>query len=87
MFAKNWEKILAKDGYIKVHKQHDGAGVHYPPHTHETKTAHVIIEGEMTLISDAKSEVYHPGDRIDVPASTFHEATMGPAGCVYLVGE
>ena len=59
----------------------------YPDHTHQTETAHVILEGEMTLTMGGDARTYRSGERCDVPAGAVHSARMGPAGCRYLIGE
>ncbi len=56
-------------------------------HSEGFETAHIILEGEMTLTVDGRSTTYGPGERCDVPAGTVHAAHMGPAGCRYLIGE
>lgn len=61
---------------------------HYPDHTHAVETAHVILEGEMTLTCNGVSQTYKAGERApDVPAGAVHSARMGPGGCRYLIGE
>ena len=61
----------------------DGAEAYYPDHTHAGLTAHIILDGEMTLTMDGKSQTYHAGERCDVPAGAVHSARMGPQGCRY----
>jgi mannose-6-phosphate isomerase-like protein (cupin superfamily) len=51
------------------------------------ETAHIILEGEMTLTMAGKSQTFHAGDRCDVPAGAIHSAKMGAHGCRYLIGE
>ena len=58
-----------------------------PDHTHATETAHIILDGELTLIMAGRSTTYRTGERCDVPAGAIHAARMGPAGCRYLIGE
>ncbi|HET9215705.1 MAG TPA: hypothetical protein VFR18_01930 [Terriglobia bacterium] len=51
-------------------------------------TAHIILDGEMTLTCGGTSQTYRPGQRPpDVPAAAIHSARMGPQGCRYLIGE
>src|SRR5438034_4445494 len=65
----------------------DGPNASYPDHTHLVRTAHVILDGEMILTSEGRTRTVKAGERLDVPANTIHSARMGPAGCLYLVGE
>lgn len=87
MDVKEWEKELAREGFGGFFVWQDGAHAFYPDHTHSGLTAHVILEGEMTLTSEGETRTYKAGDRVDVPAHTIHSARMGPRGCKYLVGE
>jgi mannose-6-phosphate isomerase-like protein (cupin superfamily) len=80
-------KQLAAEGFPHTFVWQDGPQAYYPDHTHPGLTAHVILEGEMTLTMGGKSQTFRVGDRCDVPAGATHSAKMGPKGCRYLVGE
>jgi mannose-6-phosphate isomerase-like protein (cupin superfamily) len=87
MDLKDWEKKLQDEGFGHTYIWQDGPGAFYPDHTHRMTTAHVILDGEMTLTSEGEMRTYKAGDRCDVPANTVHSARMGPQGCRYLIGE
>ncbi len=78
---------LRGEGFSHTYVWQDGPHAHYPDHTHAGITAHIILDGEMTLTMDGASQTYHVGDRCDVPAGAVHSARMGPHGCRYLIGE
>jgi hypothetical protein len=80
-------KQLAAEGFSHTFVWQDGANAHYPDHTHGGLTAHIILDGEMTLTQGGASHTYRVGERCDVPAGAVHSAKMGPSGCRYLVGE
>jgi quercetin dioxygenase-like cupin family protein len=80
-------KMLTAEGFAHTFVWRDGPQASYPDHTHPGLTAHVILEGEMTLTMGGKSQTFRVGDRCDVPAGATHSAKMGPKGCRYLVGE
>ena len=80
-------KQLAAEGFGHTYIWQDGPRAFYPDHTHAGLTAHIILDGEMTLTCGGKSETYRVGDRCDVAAGAVHSAQMGPRGCRYLVGE
>jgi mannose-6-phosphate isomerase-like protein (cupin superfamily) len=80
-------KQLSAEGFVRTHVWQDGPQAHYSDHTHADLTAHIILDGEMTLTMDGKSQTFYLGDRCDVPAGAVHSAKMGPSGCRYLVGE
>jgi mannose-6-phosphate isomerase-like protein (cupin superfamily) len=87
MTIQDLEKQLRAEGFTHTYVWQDGPGVSYPDHTHSVVTAHIILDGEMTVTSQGKTETYRDGDRFDVPANTVHSARMGPKGCRYLIGE
>ena len=84
---KEWERQLRAEGYSHTYVWQDGPGAYYPEHTHPTVTAHVVLEGEVTVASEGKTQTYRAGERFDVPAEPVHSAKMGPKGCRYLIGE
>ena len=78
---------LKDEGFGRVFVWRDGPGAVYPDHTHPGKTAHVVLEGEITITSAGQTVTYRQGDRFDVPANQVHRARAGSRGCVYVVGE
>jgi mannose-6-phosphate isomerase-like protein (cupin superfamily) len=78
---------LRSEGFSHTFVWQDSACAHYSDHTHGGLTAHIILDGEMTLTMAGESRTYRPGERVDVPAGAVHAAQMGPRGCRYLVGE
>jgi len=86
----NEEKLtrtLLQEGFRQTYVWQDAPNAAYPDHTHPTETAHIILNGEMTLTMDGESHTYRTGERCDVPSGAVHSACMGPSGCRYLVGE
>ena len=81
------ESQLHAEGFTHTYVWQDGPGAFYPEHTHPTETAHIILDGEMTLTMQGQTHTFRAGDRCDVPAGTVHSARMGPRGCRYLIGE
>lgn len=87
MNERELAKQLEKEGFGHTYVWQDAPNTHYPEHTHATETAHVILQGELTLTIEGRTQTYRVGERCDVPAETLHAARMGPAGCRYLIGE
>lgn len=85
--VKELERELAREGLGDFFVWRDGPNAFYPNHTHGELTAHIILEGEMTLTCQGQTRTYHAGERVDVPAQTVHSARMGPQGCRYLIGQ
>ena len=81
------ERQLHSQGFRHTYVWEDGPDRHYSDHTHAVETAHIILNGEMTLTIDGRSTTYRAGERCDVPAQSVHSARMGPKGCRYLIGE
>lgn len=78
---------LENEGFVKVYMHEDSADVTYTDHSHEKKSAHIIIRGSMTLVVQGKATELQTGDRLDIPAGAVHSATIGPEGCRYAFGE
>lgn len=85
--GSEFERWLHSQGFARTYVWQDGPKAIYHDHSHASDTAHVILEGEMTLTMYGHRRTYHAGERVDVPADTSHEAVMGLRGCRYLVGE
>ncbi len=84
---KEYRKQLEAEGFSHTFVWQDGPNAFYPDHTHAGLTAHIILNGEMALTMNGKSQTYRAGQRCDVPAGAVHSAKMGAIGCRYLVGE
>ena len=78
---------LRAEGFAHTYVWQDGPNAHYADHTHAAETAHIILDGEMTLTQGGWTRNYGAGERCDVPAGAVHSARMGPRGCRYLIGE
>jgi hypothetical protein len=81
------ERQLHREGFLQTFFWQDGPNAFYSDHTHPVETAHIILNGEMTLTQSGASQTFCPGERCDVPAGAVHSAKMGPGGCRYLIGE
>jgi len=80
-------KQLSAEGFAHAYIWQDRADASYSDHAHAGLTAHIILDGEMTVTFGGQSQTFYVGDRCDVPAGTVHSAQMGPKGCRYLIGE
>jgi quercetin dioxygenase-like cupin family protein len=78
---------LKSEGFHRTYAWQDEPNAFYPEHTHPTETAHVVLEGELTLTMDGVTRVYRTGERCDVPCGAVHSARMGAKGCRYVIGE
>ena len=87
MDTKGWEKKLSEEGFGDFFVWQDGPNAFYHAHSHTGLTAHVILDGEMSLTSEGQTRTFKTGERADVPAGAVHSARMGPKGCKYLLGQ
>lgn len=87
MTAQEYEDLLRREGFSRIYVWQDGPNAHYPDHTHATLSAHIILDGEMSLTMNGEARTYGAGERCDVAAGTVHSAKMGTKGCRYIIGE
>ena len=88
MDSAPFERQLREEGFRRVYVWTDGPGASYPDHTHAVDTAHIVLDGELTLTCGGDTRTYTSGERPpDVPAGAVHSARMGSTGCRYLIGE
>ena len=78
---------LKCEGFSTTYVWQDGPNTIYPDHTHPVETAHIVLQGHVTITTKGETRTYRKVDRCDVPANTVHSAVMGPQGCRYLIGE
>jgi quercetin dioxygenase-like cupin family protein len=81
------KRMLREEGFSCVYTWEDSPNAQHAPHTHSTKTAHVVLQGSIWVKVDGREAWYSKGDRFDVPANTQHQAKAGPNGCKYVIGE
>ncbi len=81
------EVQLHREGFSRTYIWEDRPDACYSDHMHPTETAHIILEGEMTLSTAGETRTYRAGERCGVPAGAVHSARTGPRGCRYLIGE
>lgn len=82
-----FRRQLEEEGFETLYVWEDRPNATYSDHTHPGDSAHIILEGEMTLTMRGDSQTYRAGERVDVPGGAVHSARMGPTGCRYLIGE
>ena len=59
----------------------------YDTHTHAHDESIWVLRGSMQFRVGAQTFDLGPGDRLMLPRGSQHEATAGPDGCEYLVGQ
>lgn len=81
------KKILREEGFKNIYVWIDSEGTKYPDHTHDYYSAHIVLEGEIKIISQGKKYTFRKGDRFDVFKDEIHAAEVGKGGCKYIIGE
>ena len=87
MTEKELEAQLISEGFSGIFVHRDSPNAFYPDHTHTGITAHIVLEGDITVTSEGLTNNYKAGDRFDVPAGEVHSASIGQNGCRYMIGE
>jgi quercetin dioxygenase-like cupin family protein len=87
MDERELAKKLVREGFTQTFVWEDRPNAFYPEHTHADETAHIILNGDLALTMNGKTETCRAGGRCDVPAGAMHSAKIGSQGCRYLIGE
>lgn len=86
-FEEQWRRKLLNEGFDHIFIWRDGPNVTYTDHAHPFSTCHVILDGEMTVVTEDVGKILKPGDRMDVPRGVLHSSKMGNTGCRYIIAE
>jgi quercetin dioxygenase-like cupin family protein len=74
MDEQSLKDALAKEGYTDIRVCPLPPEMETPAHTHDEHTVHVILTGELTITDKEGTKTYKPGDRVEFPAGTTHQA-------------
>ena len=86
MDTRAFETLLAQDGFDETLTRRLDPGHTVPPHTHPFDVRALVLEGEITLTSDAGTRTFAAGEVFTMNAGRQHAELCGPAGVSYLVG-
>ena len=85
MLQQEWIETLEKQGVKNLQVITLEPGFK-GEHTHDERTIHVILKGEL-IVEDATGEkIYKAGDYIEFPAGTTHSVVFGHDGLSMIVG-
>ena len=84
---KSLERQLHSEGFLHTYVWQDGPNAFYPDHTHATETAHIILDGEMTLTQGGSTQTFCCRRTLRRPRRRGAFRAHGPRGCRYLIGE
>jgi quercetin dioxygenase-like cupin family protein len=85
--SERYIKQFESEGFASVYEWQDKPREVYEEHEHESKTSLFVTDGSVTFIIDGVEKMLKVGDRLDIPAKVKHSATVGPQGCIMIVGE
>lgn len=86
MKTQEWIEKLESEGYANVDVCVNAADLDFGEHTHEEHTVHVILQGELIVITGPETEIFTEGERVEFPVGTTHRAKAGAEGCTFIVG-
>jgi mannose-6-phosphate isomerase-like protein (cupin superfamily) len=66
MEVKDLAEQLLCEGYVHLYVWEDGPNVHYPEHEHRAESAHIILNGEMSMTVDGETKIYRAA-RLPLP--------------------
>jgi hypothetical protein len=68
---EEFKEQLRRQGFSRVFVWQDRASAFYPEHTHDGLTAHIILDGEMTLSMRGVTKTYHVGGAVTFPLAQY----------------
>ncbi|KAJ8123948.1 hypothetical protein ONZ43_g213 [Nemania bipapillata] len=88
---EDYEAEVRSWGFSNILTWTDGPNAYYSPHSHDSLTTHLIVEGQLTITyprdDNPSKTTYSVGDRVDVDARRVHEVWIGPQGCTMVLGD
>jgi quercetin dioxygenase-like cupin family protein len=86
MNAAEFESALKRAGYLDVETKEYKPGFSTQPHSHPFDVRALVLEGELTLITNGQPRTYQAGEIFEMAAGCEHAERYGPAGARNLVG-
>jgi len=86
MDRAEFESALRAQGYLEVVGSRMEPNSFSPEHVHEFDARVLILEGEMTIISNGAEQTYRAGDNFAMNARRRHAQQGGRQGVQFLVG-
>lgn len=80
-------QTLEKEGFSSVYEVSDAANLVHPERNTAAAVAIVVTDGSIMYSINGNSKTLGLGDRLDISRQTTYSATVGLAGCNYVVGE
>lgn len=86
MDTEAFQRELAEQGYAEVLTRQWSAGQFVDTHTHSFAVRALVLDGELVLSANGKSQALRAGDVFTLEPNCPHTEQYGPAGATFLVG-
>ncbi len=86
MNAAQFSERLVAEGFGEIVTVERPPGGALDEHTHPFEAKALILDGEIAIEIDGRTEVFRTGQLFHLPAGMPHAEHYGPAGVRYLVG-
>lgn len=86
MDREAFEAGLARDGYENAGLKELEPGCHNDAHAHDFAVRALVVEGDITLEFDGRTETYRAGDVLTMAAGCPHVEDVGSDGLKFVVG-
>ena len=81
-----FEAELKRDGFLEVETKSMKPNVSVGAHVHPYDVRALVLEGEVTLTFEGRTQTCRVGDTLAMAAHCEHREQYGPHGVRYIVG-
>ena len=86
MNRTEFESECQAQGYLEIIDRQMEANTINPEHSHEFDAKLLVLEGEMTIVSNGSERLYRSGDTFAITAGCRHTEQSETEGVRYLAG-
>ena len=86
MDIQTFRSALERDGYSNIETRSSQPNVRNAPHAHDFEVRALVLEGEVTVRYEGRTQTCRAGDTLTMAAGCEHSEEYGPAGATYLFG-
>ena len=84
--SESFEAGLKSDGFDEILTSTNPGGKYNAEHAHPFDVRAMVLQGEVTLGWDGRTQTFRPGDIFTMARDCPHTERFGPEGAVSLVG-
>jgi quercetin dioxygenase-like cupin family protein len=86
MDTQAFSAALERDGFSEISTRTQDALRENTAHSHPFEVRALMLEGELSLTFEGRTQLCRPGDVFTMKAGCEHAEKFGPQGATYLVG-